>query len=99
MAINEHDLKNALVLRDMAGTVGIGRIQSVALASALVGSLTISGLTDPSQQTGTPASWTIAPGASGVQTNVLVLGWPIAWSYANAADVAKATVIYSPKTS
>lgn len=93
----DHDIKNAVILRDMAGTVGVGRIQSVALASALVGSLTISGLTDPSQQTGTPASWVIAPGATGVQTNVLVLGWPISWSYGNAADVAKATLIYSPK--
>lgn len=95
-----NQLGNSLLLQDMAGNVvsgSQGKCLGVALTSALVGSLTITGI---SNTDGTPASWVIpatttgyiaAPGSGKYWSGGLN------YSLSSASDAGKAIVMWAPQ--
>jgi hypothetical protein len=91
-----YDLHTAITLRELGDIAANGRILMVAITSPLVGSLTIAGLANPAQQSGTTSAWVIPPSSVGVLTDALCIGYPFNWRYSSASDKGKATVVYHP---
>lgn len=85
------------VLQDQTGHVcdaSSMRVFCVAISSALVGSLTLTGMT---QANGAAQSWVIAPGTSGyVAPPGIGVAWRLlAYTLSNPADVGKAVVAWA----
>lgn len=72
-------------------------VAGIVLTSALVGSLTVTGIT---QSNGSAQSWVIAGGSSGWQAcpgSGTDGGAGVAFSYGNAADYGKAYLLHSQR--
>lgn len=95
-----NQLGNSLVLQDLAGNVvtgSQGQCLGVVIKSALVGSLTITGI---SNTDGSPASWVIPATTSGyVASPGSGKYWSggMNYSLSSASDAGKAIVMWVPQ--
>ena len=95
-------LGRSALLNDLQGNVSNGSVQlfSVAITSALVGTLSIYGLTTGSSTPNTSGQtpWVIPSTSVGVFThpgNGVTGGLPLSYVLSNAADAGKVTLAFS----
>lgn len=97
-----NQLGNSLVLQDLAGNItngGQGQCLGVCIKSALTGTLTITGISNPD---GTPASWVIPSTTVGyvpcpAGSSAKYWSGGMNYTLSNVADAAKAIAMWVPQ--